>query len=145
MGDLIFGAGELSLQHSSDSLHLSFQNGYLNWVTTFFVTVRAFLLLFFFFLSFSLVRVCSHTCSPIIYPSRGKTSYLFFYPAKRPVVNLHSKLYTSYSRLHEPRRMRSPDSANTVGLKYHLNQVIIKSQLLAVTGDRWIITHAIDL
>lgn len=40
--------------------------------------------------------------------------------------------------------MRSPDSANTEGLKYHLNQVIIKSQLLAVTDDQWIITHAID-
>lgn len=135
-GRFDFRAGGLSLQHSSDSLHLSFQNGYLNWVTRFFVIVRVHVRF--------VVCVCSHMCSPIIYPSRGKTSYLFLCPAKRPVVNLHSKLYISYSRLHEPWRMRSPDSANTVGLKYHLNQVIIKSQLLAVADDQWIITHAID-
>lgn len=134
---MISERGGGGLQHSSDSLHFSFQNGYLNWVTTFCFSVCV--CVWFFG-----VCMCSHMCSPIIYPSQGKTSYLFLCPAKQPVVNLHSKLYISYSRLHEPRRMRSPDSANTEGLKYHLNQVIIKSQLLAVTDDQWIITHAID-
>lgn len=109
-GRFVFGAGGLSqVQHSSDSLHLSFQNGYLNWVTTFFVIVCVCVCISFFFSSFFWVCVCSHMCSPIIYPSRGKTSYLFLYPAKQPVVNLHSKLYISYSRLHEPWRMRTPD------------------------------------
>lgn len=112
-------AGGLSLQQRSDALHLSFQNGYVNWGTTFLI-IRA-----------CLLCVRSHMWGSIIYPSQGKPSYLFPHPAERPMVNLHSVLYISYSRLHEPRRTRSPDAANPVRLKYHLNQVIVKSQLLA--------------
>ena len=86
----------VGLQQSSDSLHLSFQNGYMNWVTTLFVSVCLF-----WYACVSRIQ--------LIYSSCGKTSYLFLYPAKRPVVNLHSKLYISHSRLHEPRRMRLRD------------------------------------
>lgn len=81
---------------------------WIGWLRSLLLCVYVFAFLFFFLLFFW-VCVCSHMCSPIIYPSRGKTSYLFLYPAKQPVVNLHSKLYISYSRLHEPWRMRTPD------------------------------------
>lgn len=71
-----------------------------------------------------------------------KTSYLFLCVAERPVVNLHSQLYLTAPCLRE--RGERPDSANTLGLKYHLNQDIIKSQPSALTDDQWIISHAID-
>lgn len=46
-GRFDFGAGGLSLQHRSDALHLSFQNGYVNGVNTFSIIVCVCLCVFF--------------------------------------------------------------------------------------------------
>lgn len=111
----------LSHQQSSYSLNVSFQNGYLNWLTTFLVIV---------IVRFA-VRARAPICAVQLFtPSRGKTSYLFLRSAKRLVVNLHPKLHRLGER--EAPTVQIQKGPNTAPIKLSSNPSAL--QWLTING-----------